>query len=254
MRVVSDSPEGSLDQALVEACLNGDEHAWRELIQQYKNLIYSIPRRYGAGAADAADIFQLVCAELFVALPRLRNPRCLRAWIMTVAAHESQRWKRSFVKRALREEGGLADDAVAETPGPSNVLEIAEREQTVREAIASLPERDQQMLRMLFYSDPPVPYQTVASRLGLATGSIGLLRARCLKRLEGALAQLDVPQGTLHASVRRNRVPATTPAARTRRTHGSGAGATLSVAGSARTAREAASLSHASSISAALER
>ena len=31
------------DQLLVESCLKGDEHAWRQLIERYKNLIYSFP-------------------------------------------------------------------------------------------------------------------------------------------------------------------------------------------------------------------
>lgn len=214
MPIPSGGSPPSVDRALVASCLNGDQEAWRELIQRYKNLIYSIPRRYGAGPADAADIFQLVCAELFRALPHLRNAECLRAWIVTVASHESHRWKRGHAKRAFREERGLVEDAVADVPDPSNGLEVAERQQVVREAIAALPERDQQMLRMLFYSDPPVPYQAVAARLGLATGSIGLVRARCLKKLEGALAQVHLPRG---ASSGVSRHGTRAPGARTRR-------------------------------------
>jgi hypothetical protein len=43
------------------------------------------------------------------------------------------------------------------------------------------------MIRLLFYEDPPVPYRDLAQRLGLATGSIGFIRGRCLKSLERAL-------------------------------------------------------------------
>jgi RNA polymerase sigma factor (sigma-70 family) len=183
------------DQMLVEACVAGDERAWAMLIGRYKNLIYSFPRRYGAGVADAADVFQMVCAELFRALPRLRSYQSLRAWIMTVASHQAYQWKRRFVQRAQRE--GEDADALAEVVGvgPVETLERSERERAVREAIAQLPPRCRELVRMLFYADPPVPYERVAGHLGLATGSIGLTRARCLKKLEAILEGSGVVDG-----------------------------------------------------------
>jgi RNA polymerase sigma factor (sigma-70 family) len=179
------------DHCLVQACLNHDEHAWRMLIQKYKNLIYSFPRRYGAGPADAADVFQLVCAELFQALPRLRSCDSLRAWIMTVASHEAYRWKRRYVKRSQREGEDLETATMFAVEPPSDELERLERQQVVREALALLAPRCREMVQMLFFEDPPVPYQAVAAKLGLATGSIGLIRARCLKKVERALEQIN---------------------------------------------------------------
>ena len=63
---------------LVEECLRGNEQAWHVLIDRYKNLIYSIPLRYGAPHQDAADIFQRVCLDLFNELPRLRDAEAER--------------------------------------------------------------------------------------------------------------------------------------------------------------------------------
>jgi DNA-directed RNA polymerase specialized sigma24 family protein len=39
------------------------------------------------------------------------------------------------------------------------------------------------MIRMLFFETPMRPYEDVAKELGLATGSIGFIRSRCLVRL-----------------------------------------------------------------------
>ena len=63
------------DGRLVQACREGDPEAWSVLIQRYRRLIYSIPARYGAQPADASDIFQAVCLELYAELPRLRKVR-----------------------------------------------------------------------------------------------------------------------------------------------------------------------------------
>jgi DNA-directed RNA polymerase specialized sigma24 family protein len=42
---------------------------------------------------------------------------------------------------------------------------------------------------MLFFEDPPRPYDEVAKELQLATGSIGFTRSRCLKKLKQLLQE-----------------------------------------------------------------
>jgi RNA polymerase sigma factor (sigma-70 family) len=186
---------GWSDERLVRGCLDGSEQAWSALIDKYKHLIYSIPIRYGAGPEDAADIFQSVCLELFSELPRLRKKTALRSWLITVTAHQAFHWKRRFLRQAHYEP--IDVDSMQEEPEggkdpamPSDALQEVEREQVVREAISRLSPRCREMIRLLFYVEPAVPYREVARRLGLATGSIGFIRGRCLERLQKILQQM----------------------------------------------------------------
>ena len=185
------APKGQDDRTLVVACLEGDETAWTALVDKYKGLIFSVPLRYGACRDDAADIFQAVCVELFHELPRLRNTDTLRPWLMTVAAHQSYHWKQKQRKKRAHEVEGLETDDLPAVLPPEIAAEL-EREQLVREAIARLPGRCQEMMRLLFWENPPLPYAEVARRLGLATGSIGFIRGRCLDRLQKALEELGL--------------------------------------------------------------
>jgi RNA polymerase sigma factor (sigma-70 family) len=176
------------DGRLIQACRAGDQEAWSVLIHRYRRLIYSIPARYGAQPADASDIFQAVCLELYAELPRLRKVESLRSWLISVTAHQAFHWKQRALKRATREASDIEPDTSrADEPVPPAILEAAEREQILRDAIRSLPPRCREMIRLLFYEDPPLPYAEVARRLGLATGSIGFIRGRCLKKLERLL-------------------------------------------------------------------
>ena len=65
-----------------------------------------------------------------------------------------------------------------------------EKEQTVRDAISQLNPRCEQMVRMLFFENPARPYEDVARELGVATGSIGFIRGRCLHRLKKQLEKM----------------------------------------------------------------
>lgn len=174
---------------LVTACLAGDERAWSVLVDRYKNLIYSIPLRYGTSPQDAADIFQTVCLDLFNELPRLRDAEALQSWLIRVTTHKCYHWRR---KRSTQEED-LGDDSVDTLSAteliPAELLAEIEQEQMVQEAIAQLPARCREMITLLFFEHPPIPYTEVARRLQLAKGSIGFIRGRCLKRLRKVLEE-----------------------------------------------------------------
>jgi RNA polymerase sigma factor (sigma-70 family) len=173
---------------LVNECLRGNEQAWNMLVDRYKNLIYSIPIRYGLPPQDAADIFQAVCLDLFNELSRLRDAEALQGWLMRVTTHKCYHWKR---QQTAAGNGDLDDGALdvisGDAPMAADVIADLEREQLVRDSIEMLPARCRQMITLLFFEHPPQPYHEVAEKLGLARGSIGFIRGRCLKRLKRIL-------------------------------------------------------------------
>ena len=46
------------NEQMVRECCKGNEDAWSALIDQYKNLIFSIPIKFGLSREDATDVFQ----------------------------------------------------------------------------------------------------------------------------------------------------------------------------------------------------
>jgi len=178
------------DERLIALCLKGDQEAWADLIDKYKNLIYSIPIKLGM-YDDAADIFQAVCLDLLSDLSRLREPNALPKWLMQVSYHKclAQR-TRAKKQTQLEDEDAEKIPADAGSPLPEEMLAQLQREQTVREVVAALPARCGRMVRMLFYETPPRPYQQVAQELGIATGSIGFIRGRCITRLKKQLEKI----------------------------------------------------------------
>jgi RNA polymerase sigma factor (sigma-70 family) len=181
----------SSDARLIAACRKGDEQAWAALVDKYKNLIYSIPIKLGM-YDDAADIFQSVCVDLLTDLPKLREPKALPKWLMQVCYHTCIEYQKRARKQVPFEEEQAENLPAAEpgTPLPEELLEQLQDEQMVRNVVAALPPRCQRMVRMLFFETPPRPYQDVARELGIAMGSIGFIRGRCLERLKKQLEKM----------------------------------------------------------------
>lgn len=178
-------PEDSSDAQLISRCLQGDQEAWAALIDKYKNLIYSIPIKLGM-YQDAADIFQSVCVDLLSELPQLREHRALPKWLMQTCYHKCLRHQRAAARLVELEPEGTDGDAGLSTGAedlPGDMLVQLQQEQILRDAISELPEKCEQMVRLLFFEFPSRPYQDIADELGMATGSIGAIRARCLAHL-----------------------------------------------------------------------
>lgn len=174
------------NERLVRECRKGNEAAWSALIDKYKNLIFSVPIKFGLSREDAADIFQAVCVDLLSSLDKLREPQALPKWLMQTSYHKCLRIKKQELR--LVDDVETIEETQADTKElPGEMLNQLEREQLLRDSITSLTPRCQQMVRLLFFEDPPRPYDQVAEQLGLAVGSIGFIRGRCLKRLREQL-------------------------------------------------------------------
>src|SRR3954471_3699687 len=134
------APSRSLDwsdERLISACRDGDSDAWATLIDRYKNLIYSIPVRLGLHQ-DASDIFQSVCLDLLAELGRLREPKALPKWLMQTCYHKCLAAQRRADRHVDVDEE--AESQVSAAPLPETMLLEVQREQSVRDAVQSLPE------------------------------------------------------------------------------------------------------------------
>ena len=168
---------------LVGRARAGNMQAWDALVERYAPLIWSICRKYRLGPADAEDVGQSVWLRLVDHLDKLREPAALPGWLATTTRRECVRVVHAAhgphaVIYSLDAENipdGQAD------PAEQDLLE-AERHAALRQAFADLPPHGQQLIAMLI-ADPPVPYAEISARLGIAVGSIGPTRSRCLDKM-----------------------------------------------------------------------
>jgi RNA polymerase sigma factor (sigma-70 family) len=181
IRVAAETEPPMQDRFLVQECLKGSEEAWSALIDKYKNLIFSIPIKYGFSPDEANEIFQAVCLDVLNGLSQLREPRALAAWLIQMTSHKCFRWKDERNRHA---ETQLQETLADELPKiPEELFREIEREQILREAVAALSPDCKRLVDLLFFEDPPIPYEELSKTLGMAKGSIGATRMRCLEKL-----------------------------------------------------------------------
>jgi RNA polymerase sigma factor (sigma-70 family) len=177
------------DERLLEECRQGKPQAWSTLVDKYKNLVYSIPIKMGL-YQEAPDIFQAVFMELLAQLPHIHEPQALPKWLIQVCYRQCLRCRAQGRRQAPLPAEEM--EALVESGAPTleETLIQGQREQAVRDSLRLLSPRCARLVRMLFYETPARAYQEAARELGLAAGSIGFIRGRCLAHLRRQLERL----------------------------------------------------------------
>jgi RNA polymerase sigma factor (sigma-70 family) len=180
-----------LDARLVERCLAGDRRAWDALVTRHQRLVYSVARAWRLSDEDLGDVFQEVFAALVRGLPRLRDPKSLVRWLSSTTDRLARtRALRQRREQALAVQDETVFDRLPDDSEPVGAdLEAAERQATVRLALAGVPERCRRLILALYYEDPTPAYADLADRLGVPIGSLGPTRARCMEKLRELLAE-----------------------------------------------------------------
>ncbi len=171
---------------LVARCRRGEAAAWEELLERYGRLLWSVARSLGAREDEAEEIFQRTWVAVVEGIHELRDPSRLTSWIASTARYQTMRlWsEHRRLRRAVSLDAALGSGLEPEIPPEAGAaLEQLEATTALHQALDLLDARCRRLLELLFLADPPADYRQAAAQTGLAVGSIGPIRARCLTRL-----------------------------------------------------------------------
>lgn len=255
------------DEELVMLCREGDSSAYKELINRYKGLIYSIPlRKFRFSQFKADEVFSDVTNVLmknistrfklteqsFINLKeenipeetleklkylknhedmnekkfietvekaigqvetvrykslilkhanisKIESPDKIKSWLATVTKNKCLEYLRRYKKFAsesievFSQKQNALDSASIEEKRFEDGDEVVEEEQLLKNvycALRKLDESCRELIIGLFFEEKKYP--EIADQLGLAEGSIGSKRKRCLEKMEEILKEMGL--------------------------------------------------------------
>jgi len=171
--------------------LSGDSSAMGTLVDEVTPLLWHTARAQGADSATAEDVVQTAWLRLLEHAAGITDPQAVLQWLIMTTKREAWgavRKGRRTVPREPWEESAPAESALhAVAPDPAVATEESEVAAALWQHVESLPERCQQLLRLVAFVDRP-DYSAVSASLGIPVGSIGPTRGRCLAKLRLALS------------------------------------------------------------------
>ena len=153
------------ERALVERCRAGDDDAFRELVDRYKDLVFALIARTVQDRGRAEDLAQDVFLRVHKGLPYFRGEARLSTWIYRIVANVCVQPPARLRAVSLDDDRTRIQPAAADRQFGD--LELRDR---LEKAIARLP-ANYRLLVAAHYLDG-VQYEELADALQLPLGTL----------------------------------------------------------------------------------
>jgi len=171
---------------MVDEARQGSMDALGQLVTELSPLLWHTARAAGLSSDDAQDVVQTVWMRLLSHLDGIRTSAALTGWLVVTTRREA--WRvRAAGRRQLPADHEWFSVLPDARPGSDEQVILDDQRRELWVAIGQLPQRCQELLRIVAFVPRP-DYQAVAAELGMAVGSIGPTRGRCLAKLRALLA------------------------------------------------------------------
>ncbi len=178
------------DAELLSRYAAGEEAAFREIVNRYKNSLYAFLKQFLNRPDLVEDVFQETFLQLFTSRESFDRSRPLRPWLFTIAANKAKDALRKWQRTAAVPIGTIADSEelsfgdvlnalTSDSIMPSENLEKTETALRVEQVIANMPENLREILILAYFNKfsykqmaeiLSIPIGTVKSRLHTAVG------------------------------------------------------------------------------------
>lgn len=195
------------DKDMVDRCRQGNDEAWRELVDRFSQKVYSVTYHFTLKREDAEELSQEIFLKIFENLNRYDGSFPLIAWIVSLSRNLCiDRYRRRKREKSFR---FVSDDAVLpllrSADDPSADALRKERTKLLFSALAEIPEDLAEILVLrdldgLAYEEIgqalELPDGTVKSRLFRARAEVAKkIRERHENRSSGVMTSLAVAAG-----------------------------------------------------------
>jgi RNA polymerase sigma-70 factor (ECF subfamily) len=169
------------DSNLLELYRKGEEDAFREIVNRYKNSLYAFLRRFVNQQDIVEDVFQETFLQLYTSRDSFDAERPLRPWLFTIAANKAKDALRKMQRQATMSMGAMADAGDVSQDELINILtsyetrpeeEISKDETAVRvrQIIADMPDNLREILILAYFEQ--FSYKHMAEILSIPIGTV----------------------------------------------------------------------------------
>ena len=154
------------DMELIESCLSGSQDCFTELVNRYKNLVYSIILRMTKDTDEASDLAQDVFLKVYKNLASYTTAFRFSTWIMRITSNHVIDHHRKKRLETISLEAHMTDTGfnVASESSPESIYLQREKTDRINKIIAELP--DMYKIPVVLYHQEGLSYQEISDRTG----------------------------------------------------------------------------------------
>jgi RNA polymerase sigma-70 factor (ECF subfamily) len=182
------------DKELIRRLIDGDQEAFRSLVDNYQDLVFNTCYNLIRNTEDAEDVAQDVFIEIYESIHQFRSESKLSTWLYRIAINKSlnhirkYKWKSrvSSIENFFAGEKNVKleiEDPHAHNSPES--IDYSERAKVLQNAINNLPENQRIAFTLCKYDE--LSYQEITEIMNLSLSSVESLIHRAKLNLQKKL-------------------------------------------------------------------
>ena len=182
------------EESLIKQAQQGDHDAFEQLVLKHQNKVYTIAVHLVKDRDEAADLAQEAFMKAWQNLSSFHGESSFSTWMHRLTTNICLDYLRKQARRqaiatavSLEDEDSGWVEPADHSQDPQNKLEHLEMKDTLRQALAQLPEHHRQPLIMREISG--LSYQEIAQALAVDLGTVKSRIARARLNLRKILLQ-----------------------------------------------------------------
>jgi len=175
------------DKFLVPRAMAGDRHAFGQLVEKYKNVVYGLAYHLVRNSTEAQDLSQEAFLQAYIKLAQLKQPEKFASWLSQITANTCRMWLRRPKPQLVPWEEVKSEDWLEDELQMDALTEEEEMRQDVREAVGALSEKNR--LTITLYYINGLTQKEVSAFLDLPLGTIKSRLHEAKKKLRKELTE-----------------------------------------------------------------
>ncbi|MFW6160210.1 MAG: RNA polymerase sigma factor [Acidobacteriota bacterium] len=155
----------------IKKCLNGDQGAWKMIVNAYSQKIFSMSYQFTGSHQEAEDLTQEIFFKLYSSLKKYDFRKNFSAWLLTLAKnHLIDNYRRTKWEKKNRDELDERFFESAESEKPEHKLEQQETQKTIWKGLNQLSPDIR--LALILFDIQGKTYEETAEILAVPVGTI----------------------------------------------------------------------------------
>ncbi|MGE0089372.1 MAG: RNA polymerase sigma factor [Bacteroidales bacterium] len=180
------SEKGKHDYKLVLLALKGDEKAYAELLDRYKDAIYYMLLKMVNNKSDAEDLTIEAFGKAFKSIEQYTPNYAFSTWLFKIATNNCidfiRKKKANLISldQNADDQDNLGTPLQSDTPDPEEDMIKSQRVALMRDVVSKLKPRYRNLIELRYFKE--YSYEEIAEELSLPIGTVKaqLFRARDL--------------------------------------------------------------------------
>jgi len=183
------------DQQIIQGIQRGEEAAFRELVENYQEMVINVCNSFLHNRDDALDVSQDVFIKAYHSISSFRGQSRLSTWLYRIAVNMSLNFIRDKKRKNIfssldvlfHNTGSDASESIEDSSDSApQRMEREEQKNILYRSLENLPKKQKVALTLNKLEE--LPYKQVAEIMGISISETGVLINRAKKSLQKKMA------------------------------------------------------------------